>query len=80
VIALHGLKKTKNKIAKLKKKVPAAKRWWKISWDDRRQKEAYLGYSISLVLMSSAIVVMNFIIARKKNGASPQRKSCWWID
>jgi hypothetical protein len=26
VIALHGLKKTKNKIAKLKKKVPAAKR------------------------------------------------------
>ena len=43
VTALHGFRNNKRKLAKLKRKVPAATRRWKISRDDRRQKEAYLG-------------------------------------
>jgi hypothetical protein len=43
VIALHGFRNNKRKLAKLKRKVPAAKRRWNKSRDDRRQKEAYLG-------------------------------------
>jgi hypothetical protein len=43
VTTLHGFRNNKRRLAKLKRKVSAAKRQWKISRDDRRQKEAYLG-------------------------------------
>jgi hypothetical protein len=43
VAALHGFRNNKMRLAKLKQKVPAAKRQWKISRDGRWQKEPYLG-------------------------------------
>ena len=41
--ALHGFKNNRKKLSKLKRKIPEAKRQWKIKQHARRYREIYLG-------------------------------------
>jgi hypothetical protein len=72
LIALHGFKKNKGKRAKLKRKVPAAKRQWMISRDYRRQEEAYLGCK-SFPYELSRCCREFFYCLKKEWGFSPEK-------